>query len=414
MCSFAIVPSLAALLFSTTTYYASPNGSGDGTAVSQTFTIDKFWAVAKPGTTLILLDGQYKTPVNPPGTVDGERGNPITIKAQHDGEVLIDGEFKRTPILLNGNDYLVIEGINARNGNNAVVQIRHGTYNQIKRVCAWEATSPADPNGNTEIFGVHDNSSNNLFEDCAGWGRCRKVFQNSYGGDNTTYRRCFAKWTTNNFTANSGGEMCYSLAYNSRGNIIENCIGTWDGACPNPRAIFSNDGSPNTQTGFKLLGSLAYVKATDTFPAAMLFHSIYLDDVEFKDVIGVIEGWRGTLKNVFRCGGDIPDAENAVASNLTAICKPVSPDPIYPHIIYFRHDWKVSNAVWAEKINVENNPFSGTTGARFCYRYINGKLTTQKLWPWPMNERIKRASGIDVMADIEHLLGKIPAACRTE
>ncbi len=98
---------------------------------------------------------------------------------------------------------------------------------------------------------------------------------------------------------------------------------------------------------------------------------------------------------------------------------------------------------------------TSTNGARLCYRTENGVTGTTPLWPWPMNERIVEAttqagkyagpcstncrtngnpwmSGAgndtappiltnrparlvaDVTADIESLLGTIPAACRSD
>ena len=53
-----------------------------------------------------------------------------------------------------------------------------------------------------------------------------------------------------------------------------------------------------------------------------------------------------------------------------------------------------------------------------CKRYVNGTLTDQPLWPWPMQERIKDAriaSGarpVDVVAEVEAALGPIPAECK--
>lgn len=53
-----------------------------------------------------------------------------------------------------------------------------------------------------------------------------------------------------------------------------------------------------------------------------------------------------------------------------------------------------------------------------CKRYVNGTLTNQPLWPWPMNQRIKDAlvqSGRephDVTQTMSQLLGPIPEACR--
>lgn len=75
-------------------------------------------------------------------------------------------------------------------------------------------------------------------------------------------------------------------------------------------------------------------------------------------------------------------------------------------------------------------------GANLCYRYVDGARTTTPLWPWPMDQRIKdalaeagsyagpcvncsggrqsRAGTADITADIEALLGLIPAACRNQ
>ncbi|MFH0863736.1 MAG: hypothetical protein V1858_01415, partial [Candidatus Gottesmanbacteria bacterium] len=38
----------------------------------------------------------------------------------------------------------------------------------------------------------------------------------------------------------------------------------------------------------------------------------------------------------------------------------------------------------------------GDIGAEVLYRYVDGVLTGDKLWPWPMEERIKNETGISV------------------
>ena len=54
-----------------------------------------------------------------------------------------------------------------------------------------------------------------------------------------------------------------------------------------------------------------------------------------------------------------------------------------------------------------------------CKRYVNRTLTSQGLWPWPMNQRTKDAlvasgrAAVDVTATMESLFGSIPAACAT-
>jgi hypothetical protein len=53
-----------------------------------------------------------------------------------------------------------------------------------------------------------------------------------------------------------------------------------------------------------------------------------------------------------------------------------------------------------------------------CKRYVGGQLTNDPLWPWPMDARIREARALSgmpaltVTAEIEKLLGPIPAACR--
>ena len=45
------------------------------------------------------------------------------------------------------------------------------------------------------------------------------------------------------------------------------------------------------------------------------------------------------------------------------------------------------------ELTVTNSRIEGTsyqgTGARLTHRYVDGQLTTQPLWPWPMEDRIK-------------------------
>ena len=75
-----------------------------------------------------------------------------------------------------------------------MVFLSGSSYNVIRRVVAWDAGD-----NNTEIFGAHVDFSgkaflHNLFEDVAGWGTARKIFQMSYRGDYTTIRRAWGRW----------------------------------------------------------------------------------------------------------------------------------------------------------------------------------------------------------------------------
>jgi hypothetical protein len=83
-------------------------------------------------------------------------------------------------------------------------------------------------------------------------------------------------------------------------------------------------------------------------------------------------------------------------------------------------DWQQSDLLHVDD-QVRVDVFTpGNGGASVCYRTVDGFLTQQPLWPWPMNARIlaaTRASGwgeADVTADIETIFGKIPAQCRDD
>jgi hypothetical protein len=87
-------------------------------------------------------------------------------------------------------------------------------------------------------------------------------------------------------------------------------------------------------------------------------------------------------------------------------------------------DWSISNRIDVDTISAMNsagaNPFQASSGngARVCFRYVNGSLTSTPLWPWPMNQRIidaMRAAGktpVDVTRTMEAIFGPIPSGCR--
>jgi hypothetical protein len=112
--------------------------------------------------------------------------------------------------------------------------------------------------------------------------------------------------------------------------------------------------------------------------------------------------------------------------------------------------WTLSNCSVGTTVPTgSSDPFTGTTAANLCYRYIDGVrqdgtggTTVQPLWPWPMDQRIKdtmtlagvtqqpcgdashpctggRLSRVEsintsgITGEIESLLGiSIPASCR--
>src|SRR5215813_1047299 len=139
--------------FSQTTacsYYASPTGTGKGSQ-SSPFKISDFWAFAKPGTTLCLLDGTYRgvdSMIQPPTLLSGSAGQPITVKCLKDGACDIDGEGVQRPVWLPNNSYFTLEGFDAYNSSADVIGAGSngiaGSNLTIRRVVAWDA--PRDAN----------------------------------------------------------------------------------------------------------------------------------------------------------------------------------------------------------------------------------------------------------------------------
>ncbi|RMF83095.1 MAG: hypothetical protein D6736_22110 [Nitrospinota bacterium] len=422
-------------------YYASPDGSGNGLSPSTPFTIRDFWPVARPGDTLCLLDGTYRgenSMITPPQGLHGTPDRPITIRALNDGKVTIDGERVRRPVRLYYNDYFILEGFNAHSSNASVVELSRSNHNIVRRVVAWDAADK-----NTNIFGIHGGKYN-LLEDCAGWGVARKIFSASQGGDHTTIRRCWGRWEGSHVT---GPKMTYTLAYNSYYMLVENSIGTWNGAkMKESYTLLGYDGKPWLRNGeevhytnyavdhpygifavdqmspgkdrnahARLLGSIAYVLAGDRYAPFRVIGMSQMESVEMQDVVAYVDpSQRG--KSPFALGTiNGGGARDLSLSHAIGISTKSSS---------FHSDWQVSNymegSTIGEVIGTGESIFDSSHGVNLCYRYQDGVLTNEPLWPWPMNQRIIEAmvaSGrepVDVTRTIEQLFGPIPDRCRKD
>lgn len=418
------------------THYASPSGTGNGSSSSQPFRIANFWSVARPGHTLCLLDGQYTgsaSMINPPDNLSGTSSAPITVRALNDGKVRINGQGRDLPVQLLLNNYFIIEGINASNSAASVVSISRSHHNIIRRVAAWDAAD-----GNHSIFGIH-NATHNLLEDVAGWGIARKIYESSQGGNNTTIRRSWGRWEGSHVV---GPKMTYTLAYNNYNMIVENAIGTWSGErlkqsytlldyfgkpwtgngagtytnyrVDQPYGIFANDGFTGSDKNArsKLLGSLAYLRGSDRFQPSQAVFITKIDSMEIAHTTAYIEPGTHTGKQRFGLYNlQSSAARNLVARNLTGIGGKGS---------FYGTDWQKSALAEGPSVSSVANPFtSNGSGANLCFRYKDGVLTSQPLWPWPMNQRIIDATvqsgraAVDITATVEKLLGSIPVACKT-
>ena len=409
------------------TYYASPEGGGDGRSRAAPFLVSEFWEAAQPGDELLLLDGRYtggESMIDPPRGLHGTPEAPITVKALNEGAVEIDGEGQRRPVLLSGNDHFILGGFNAHSAgpkNATVVGLSRSRRNIVRRVCAWDASD-----GNTDVIGVH-HGEHNLFEDCAAWGIARKTYSNSQGGNYTTYRRCFGRWE--GCTA-VGPKMTYSCFYNSHHIMFENCIGTWDGRrMPEAHQAMGYDGKPFTNwgTGPKeprayedyavdqaygvfsadnyypdikmprngpyLYGCIAYVLPA---PKLRAFSGVYQIGWGRERDDGHIENCLAYVHPAVTTAGPAFGLFEFSGENLTAVGGATQ---------FKRSEIDlVRQSESGEEIVAERGHLLDTPGgATILRRYENGELTNEPLWPWPMDQRIidaMKLAGYDDPVDV--------------
>jgi hypothetical protein len=416
----AVITSHEVTAASACDYYASPNGGGNGLSQSSPFKITNFWSVASPGEILCLLDGVYTDSINPPQNLNGTASARIVIKALNDGKVRIDGGGVRMPVKMQNNDYFILEGFNAHNCKIVCIYLYTGADNNIvRRVIGWDAVPDSE---NSEIFGIHGNTGN-LLEDVAGFGKARKIYQNSQGGNNLTIRRAWGRYEFNT-NAMTSPNMTYSVAYNSYNGTYENVIGTWDeqpgivGARYGILGMDRLDG-PSFCANSRFLGSIAYMPNGATLGGPWLGamrSSNKIDCLEFKDIVTFLgsdytsrapvslinisssfTGYSPALTHLYKNGTQIGGSRATIGS-----------------------DWSVTNLATGATVNDVPNIWNGagSTGARVCKRYNNGAPTNEPLWPWPMNQRIIEAttaagkSPVDVTATMEQIFGAIPSSCR--
>lgn len=443
-------------------YYASPGGGGAGTRPESPFRIQDFWALATAGTTLCLMDGTYQgaaSMITPPPGLSGEAGKPIVVRALNDGRVLLDGQFQRNPVVLNGNSWFILEGFNAKNAPGAVIMLQGRANNNIvRRVVAWDAQIY----GNNKVIQI-TNSTGNLVEDSAFFGTSRVTIADSQGGNNTIWRRV---WARHEGSLESGSAVAAHISYNSTGSIYENvllnvnlismpqsfdmtCVGNPSGGCAGVPA-HPRDGQPENPFGWaatpanvpcanwQILGSMVYVKPTDiVFTKGGTFPLYYFKNTGcniIRHSIAFFHPSHPRFNNHFgfylQNNQNDPPGQRPMISDRTTSIRGSLGD-------FADSGWTRTNHVGvtslAAAIAAGASPWTGTTGAQLCKRWVNGERTNEPLWPWPMNERIKQATAsagaysgpclncsggrqtrtaVDVTADVEAMLGPIPAQCR--
>lgn len=465
------------------THWAAPaNGNPAGLAgnpgtSASPFRPQDFWTVSggPQGKVLCLKNGEYTGLaylIQP--TASGTQANPIWVRAENDGQALVNGQFSNIPILLQNRPWFIIQGINAKNGTYAVIQNRDGSSNNIyRRIVAWDMD--IGRNG-WIIWNVNDD--NVTFEDVAAFGTGNGAF--GIGGLGGICRRCWGRGEGS--TSNFSHKVVFEPGYDTAVTQCENCFATASTlSMPNSFTVTDANGaaagvnsncSPNSGTvsviqcpgalyrirsgdsgvasGAKVLGTMVYILASSAWPGFSGRGAVTipqfgwnLANVQVKHVAAFLSPSASGFSSMrgFEIGiGASSLSSNNVADRLTSLRNVADDWTNNPP------RWTVSNTVSGTSFGSIStaNPWTGSAGAQFCYQWENGILqdgtggtTLKKLWPLPMNERIKAAttsagsysgpclgcSGgraarteTDVMAEIQALLtgqfGDIPAQCK--
>lgn len=429
------------------TYYVSPSGSdvsvGTGSAPWATFS--KAMKKLRPGDTLIVKDGTYNQTLNI--TVSGTSGSPVTVKADHDGGAVIDGQNVRMPCSITGSRSgykhdITIEGIKCQNSSTDVFTINYADNITLRRVSAYNAAI-----GNYHAFSVSA-TADSLLEDCAasGFGRIMYLVMNSHG---VTLRRCWGRW----IDASQSPYMVINI-YGSDDTIAENCVGTMDTSSSKPvRGITIwahtyNDSADNN----KVYGNVMYNFVNYyTYTVESASHNItgnqFLNNIGINGKYGFFQRADDalTVNNLTLIGTDYQNYQVLPDMSWTKDADfKIKGDVRNSLFVSGTQGFNVNSAYLTSFTNAYNNLYGVTTpylnltkrgigektykpgfnvtkygkgaylfipeglplkkageggsriGAEVLYRYENMNLTNEPLWPWPMEDRIYKETGISV------------------
>lgn len=441
----------------------------------QPIPVSDFWnrKLVKPGTVLCLMDGEYRgkrSMIRPtPDQFAGESGARVVVRAVNDGRVWIDGEFQHSPLRLEGQHYWTVEGLNLFNSRGPAVGISgHGQEGErdqrpirhvlLRRLVAWrdylpygsEADYDAAGGQNVHIFSIAD-ASDVVVEDCAGFGWARKIFQN-YRSKGVVLRRDWARWDGRH-PYKGGNKFAFSCSYTAYDAICENLIATvggsrdaaaqpadyapgihliaTDGVAVGMRWLGSTKRDP-FDLRLRILGSLAFAPADAIFQhvtgfliGGNVYPSKGQKGVRISGSVGAVGNHEKPAAILQNCDDDPekhPDGcswevmDDRAKAPLQVVDSTwiAAVDP--PTRI--RSDWQLEDVTarsWERRGDIYRSP-SG--GAALCHRYVDGRETSEALWPWPMQERILEATQrsawptADVMGEITALFGAPPAECQ--
>jgi hypothetical protein len=345
----------------------------------------------------------------------GTASAPITVRAEEDGGVLIDGGHARRPLDCNAS-YITVMGVDVKNGVDSTAVVR-GQHCTIQRVVAW--TQEPDDGGTENVWDL--GGAHNLLEDIAGWGYSRKILAAGARGGNgpNTVRRA---WVEHNGspTGSAQGEPTEAaeIGYNQSNVTFENVIARRNilSSASEPEAahhIFSTHGSA-------LIGSIAYVLSTDNYDTDIMLNAtpeagshagsgFVTSDTLIQDVLLIADPAHDRMRGLIIDGGLGSTSNKA------------------KNIISVAHDpgrcqgdgWDCTNLYLGRTLaEALGSKKIWEVAPGLCYEVVNRHVTTTPLWPWKMQARIQAALSSARMPQknvTEHAtraMGGIPPQCQ--
>ncbi len=433
---------ITTLAASGTVYYLSTAGDDnhDGSTGSPWATFAHAWTVLQPGDTLLVADGTYGETLSP--TVSGTADNPITIRAENRGGAILQKTEDGPAILINSTTsqtlaYITIDGFIARS---------KGEYSAISVNSTDNISEPLMTNNviirNTGAFGSANQSNtvtvaiartrDSLFEDMWSYGYGRKSVQ-LYGSTRVTVRRLVARydyWDGSGYKPND--PRIGFAVYNSTDGIYENIIVLDSAPDPAGRAAAS-------KAGFAIEGN---VTSTSTIIGASgnrwlgclsldndrigLYSSGVSTGINDNNRIEHFVSWGSTNGMVIHAYTTNSDIRYGTFGNASATGMRINNDSVtdtlleklyavdngsFPYFIRdqggfygldttFQDNSATDNGSGAD-IEPENAPTldyliqptpvaTKARGGEIVYRYQDGVLSTDALWPWPNEELIQQ------------------------
>ncbi|MBA4374489.1 MAG: hypothetical protein C0402_16690 [Thermodesulfovibrio sp.] len=438
----------AVVLQDAATYYVAVDGSdsSSGTSSAPFGTFTKAMGVLKAGDTLLIKDGTYHQTLNV--TVSGTAVSVITIKAVNDGAVIVDGQGKRDPLKLAGRSYVDVEGIVFKNAVYDLIRVSGGSNHiNLRRLSAYNAGV-----GNYHLFLIW-NSSTVVVEDCIasqtkGTNKAGRYGIVSFGGaNNNTFRRNYVKY----YGHTGGGGPCAAGAdYGGSYDLWENNVfdvSEMPAGCSDVGyqfAIFGEglyyDTSHSRWYGNVIIGGpnvrfAAFGESDGTYSVS---DWEFVNNVIIRAQAGIVNigaakgaGWvvrnntitdtgTNSMTKTQGAGANALVANNSYLTGSNGISAVTSASLTSRYNNFYsvttQYSGNVLNRAGDRNIIPSYDTFTygkgaylmvpaalkgqgeggAGIGAEVLYRYQDGVLTAQPLWPWPMEERIIQETGMSV------------------